>query len=101
MAPSSNVSLNTNAAFALVVASADAAASATATFIGIVKCGILYIPGYAPRAMRACGCEVVGMNEETSLRARAMVSVAGVTECAGGASSRCGDWALCATNVNT
>jgi len=43
MAPSSNVSLNTNAAFALVVASADAAASATATFIGIVKCAELYI----------------------------------------------------------
>ena len=101
MSPSSNVSLNTNAAFALVVASADAAASATATFIGIVKCGTLYIPGYARRAMRACGCGVVGMNEERSVRARATVSVAGVTECAGGASSRCDDWTLCAANVNT
>ena len=51
--------------------------------------------------MRACGCGVVGMSEERSVRARATVSVAGVTECAGGASSRCDDWTLCAANVNT
>ena len=69
MAPSSNVSLNTNAAFALVVASADAAASATATFIGIVKCAELYIfPAIERRAnarVRLWG----GGNEQGKVRA--------------------------------